>query len=394
MKIGIVTPTYYPYPGGVTEHVYHVRRELESLGHDVRVVTTSFGQGDGGADGGADGAVIRIGRSVSVPANGSLCPVAMDLRMTARVRDVLDRERFDVLHLHEPFMPALCLAVLREAGAPVVGTFHASNDSPVAYRVFRPFLAPYADKLAARIAVSDAARLTVEPQFPGRYRVIPNGVDVERFASARPIEELRDGAFNILFVGRFEPRKGLKFLFGALPAVLDAVPRARVTVVGGGPFARYYRGFLPESCRHAVRFAGFVPRETLARHFATADVFCSPALGGESFGIVLLEAMAAGAAIVASDIPGYRGVVRHGETALLVRRGSPEQIAEAIVALARDDGRRRRLADNARRAVERYSWKRVTGEILGVYEEVLAGARPSRSPLEERCEAARGGTAT
>ena len=137
-----------------------------------------------------------------------------------------------------------------------------------------------------------------------------------------------------------------------------------------------------------------MPRETLARHFATADVFCSPALGGESFGIVLLEAMAAGAAIVASDIPGYRGVVRHGETALLVRRGSPEQIAEAIVALARDDGRRRRLADNARRAVERYSWKRVTGEILGVYEEVLAGARPSRSPLEERCEAARGGTAT
>jgi phosphatidylinositol alpha-mannosyltransferase len=392
MKIGIVTPTYYPYPGGVTEHVFHVRRELEALGHEARVVTTSFGRGDGGGAG--DGAVIRIGRSVSVPANGSLCPVAMDLRMAARVRGVLERERFDVLHLHEPFMPALCLAVVREAEAPVVGTFHASNDSPVAYRVFRPFLAPYAEKLAARIAVSDAARLTVEPHFPGRYRVIPNGVDVERFAAARPLEEMGDGAFNVLFVGRFEPRKGLKFLFGALPAVLDAVPRARVTVVGGGPFARYYQGFLPESCRHAVRFAGFVSRDSLARHFASADVFCSPALGGESFGIVLLEAMAAGAAIVASDIPGYRGVVRDGETAVLVRRGSSEQIADAIVALARDDERRRRLAESARRAVERYSWKRVTREIVGVYEEVVADARPARPPLAERCGARRGGTAT
>jgi len=390
VKIGIVTPTYYPYPGGVTEHVYHVRCGLEKLGHDVRVITTSFGRGDVQHN----GSVVRIGRSVPVPANGSLCPVALDFRMTSRVRAVLARERFDVLHLHEPFMPALCLSVLREADTPVVGTFHASNDSPIGYRLFRPLLSLYAEKLSARIAVSDVARRTVESQFPGHYRVIPNGVDIQRFASAAPIEELRDGRFNVLFVGRFEPRKGLKFLFGALPQIIKSVPDVRVVVVGGGPFARYYKGFVPDSCRHAVHFAGFVSREMLARHFASADVFCSPALGGESFGIVLLEAMAAGVPIVASDIPGYRTVVRDRETGLLVPRGSSDAIAHAVVTLARDPELRRRLADAARRAVERYSWETVTGEIVRVYEEVLGETRSAPPAPPRRREAARGGKAT
>lgn len=390
MKVGIVTPTYYPYPGGVTEHVYHVRRGLEKLGHDVRVITTSFGRQDGHHDDG----VFRIGRSVPIPANGSLCPVAIDLRMASRVRGVLARERFDVLHIHEPFMPALCLSVLREADAPVVGTFHASNDSPIGYRVFRPLLSLYAEKLSARIAVSEVARRTVESQFPGHYRVIPNGVDIGRFASAPPIGELRDGRLNVLFVGRFEPRKGLKFLFRALPEIIDSVPNVRVVVVGGGPFARYYRGFVPHSCRHAVHFAGFVSCEMLARHFASADIFCSPALGGESFGIVLLEAMAAGVPIVASDIPGYRTVVRDRETALLVPRGSSESLARGVVTLARDVELRHRLADTARRAVERYSWETVTGEIVQVYEEVLSGAQPARPVLAAQREAARGGDTT
>ena len=155
MKIGIVTPTYYPYPGGVTEHVYHTRCVLERQGHDVRVITTSFGRGDGSGDRG----VIRIGRSVPIPANGSLCPVALDLKMARRVRDVLERERFDVLHIHEPFMPALCLAALREAGVPVVGTFHASNESPIGYRMFRSVLSRYAVK-------SRVVYPLVDPPFP------------------------------------------------------------------------------------------------------------------------------------------------------------------------------------------------------------------------------------
>lgn len=362
MKIGIVTPTFHPYPGGVTEHVFHTFREMSRLGHDVKIVTTSFGGGDSPIE----DRVIRIGRAVPIPANGSICPVAVDPRMTASVRRVLDRERFDVIHVHEPLMPMLCLAVLAAARAPVVGTFHASNESSLGYRIWRPVLMRYYERLAARIAVSDAARASVQPFFGGEFRIIPNGVDVARFALAEPLPDLKDGSYNILFVGRLEPRKGAKYLFRAMPDILKEIPEARLTVIGGGLLAGYYRGFVPAEARERVRFLGRVPGEVLARHYATADVYCSPATGGESFGIVLLEAMAAGAAVVASDIAGYRCVIRDGETGILTKPRSPESLARAIVGLRRDEALRSRIVAAAAEAVRRYSWDRVTGEILEV----------------------------
>ena len=372
MKIGIVTQAYYPYPGGVSEHVHHTAEELRGRGHDVRVITTRFGGDE------PDPLVFRIGRAVSVPANGSICPVAMDPMMGERIRSLLDDQRFDVLHIHEPFLPTLCLSVLRNANAPVVGTFHASNERALGYRVFRDRLDRHAARLTHRIAVSGAARRTVERYFPGEYRVIPNGVDVARFADAESLSRLDDGSFNILFVGRMEPRKGAKFLFRALPEIVDAVPNARLIVVGGGPFSMYYCSFLPRGrCREITSFEGFVSAEMLARHYASADVFCSPATGGESFGIVLLEAMAAGAAIVASDIHGYRDVVEHGRTGLLVRPASPSAVAEGIIRLACDEELREAVVANARAAVRRYAWSRVTAEIEDVYREA-AGDSPAR----------------
>lgn len=375
MKIGIVTPNYYPYPGGVTEHVYHTYSELKRLGHDVRVVTTSFGSGE--THGEED--TIRVGRSVSIPANGSMCPVALAPRMGARLKEVFDRERFDVLHVHEPFMPVLCLAALRAADTPVVGTFHASNDSAVGYRLFRNALEPYAAKLTRRIAVSRAARDTVAKHLGGAYEIIPNGVDVERFSGAAPIPELSDGGLNILFVGRMEPRKGAKFLLRALPDIRSGLPASRVVVVGGGPLTWYYRSHVPRSCGGYASFEGRVSGGMLPRYFASADIYCSPATGGESFGIVLLEAMAAGAAIVASDIPGYRDVVTHGETGTLVAPEAPSAIADAVVRLGRDPALRAKLVGNARRAVERYAWSRVTMEILAVLEGAVSGEVPGRS---------------
>ena len=367
MKIGIVTPTFHPYPGGVPEHVYHSCVELGRLGHDVRVITTNFGPGEAPNE----EQVIRIGRSVPVPANGSICPVAVDVRMRGKVRRMLRAERFDVLHLHEPLMPSLCLAVLAEANVPVVGTFHANNDGALGYKLFRPILENYIDRLDARIAVSPAAVRTISRHFGGDYTVIPNGVDIERFSAAAPPRD--DGFFNILFVGRLEPRKGAKYLLRAMPDVLDAVPAARLVVVGSGPMAGYYRSHLPDAVADKVVFAGRVSGEELARHYAEADVFCSPATGGESFGIVLIEAMAAGAAVVASDIAGYRDVVSDGTTGLLVHRGDPDSIAEAIIRLARDDGLRRELVESARSDVRQYSWTRVTRRILNVYESVVTG---------------------
>jgi len=181
---------------------------------------------------------------------------------------------------------------------------------------------------------------------------------------------MRDGSLNVLFVGRMEPRKGAKYLFRAMPEMLRRVPSARLTVVGSGPLSSYYRSFVPRSCRHRVRFEGRVSDETLARHFRTADIYCSPATGGESFGIVLLEAMAAGAAIVASEIPGYRDVVVHGRTGLLVEPRCPQSIALAVSRLHSDPELRKRMVEEARRAVRRYAWERVTREI----ERVLLSA--------------------
>jgi phosphatidyl-myo-inositol alpha-mannosyltransferase len=374
MKIGIVTPTYHPYPGGVPEHVYHSCLELGHCGHDVRVITTTFGPGDAPNE----EQVIRIGRSISVPANGSMCPVAIDVRMRGKVRRVLDRERFDVVHIHEPLMPTLCLSVLSAADVPLVGTFHANNEAALGYRLFRPILSSYMRRLSARIAVSEAARDSVRRHFGGEYTIIPNGVDVQRFAGASPIESYRDGSFNILFVGRLEPRKGAKHLLRAFPRILEEVPDARLIVVGGGPLANYYVSQLPPGCGGRVVFTGRVSGESLARHFATADVFCSPATGGESFGIVLTEAMSAGAPIVASRIAGYTAVVRDGDTALLVSPGSHQEIAEAVIRLARDPGLAHRLAESARSEVRQYAWDTVTERVLDVYESVV-GARTDHS---------------
>lgn len=367
MRIGIVTPVFHPYPGGVTEHVYSTYLELSRLGHEVRIVTTRFGSGESPVE----EHVIRVGRSVSVPANGSMCPVACSPNMSERVRDVFRSERFDLVHVHEPFMPFLSLSAIDVAEVPVVGTFHASNESGLGYRVFGRTLEPRFAKLDARICVSRAARESVEPHFGGSYRIVPNGVDVERFSLADPIDDLRDGSFNILFVGRMEPRKGAKYLFRAAPEILSRIPNARLTVVGSGPLSRYYRSFLPSECGDRVDFVGRVSGSTLARHFATADVYCSPATGGESFGIVLLEAMAGGAAVVASDIVGYRDVVRHGETGLLVEPRSPREIASAIAALSENEVLRRRLVEKARSEVVRYAWDRVTEEILDVYRTAV-----------------------
>jgi len=332
LKIGIVTPTYHPYPGGVPEHVYHTCVELGRLGHDVR---------------------------------------AVDVRMRAKVRRMLQAARFDVLHLHEPLMPTLCLSVLAEAEVPLVGTFHANNEGALGYRLFRSYLGHYIDKLDARIAVSAAAVQTVSRHFGGEYTIIPNGVDIERFSATTPAHD--EGTFTILFVGRLEPRKGAKYLLRAMPRILREVPHARLVVVGSGPMSGYYRSHLPDGVEDRVVFTGRVSGEALTRHYAEANVFCSPAMGGESFGIVLIEAMAAGAAVVASDIAGYRDVVRDGATGLLVHRGDPDSIAAAIIRLARDDGLRQRLIESAGSEVRQYSWDRVTGRILDIYESVLDG---------------------
>jgi len=366
MKIGLVSPYVYPLPGGVTQHVRYLYENLRLRGHDVRIITSSHG-----LQRSSEGDVIRIGKGFSVPANGSVGTLTVSPRFISQVRDVLDRERFDVLHFHEPFVPFLSPIVLRLSTSVNIATFHAYGGWSPAYEFGSRFLQGYARRLHGRIAVSAAARHFSDRYFPGDYKVIPNGVDVERFARAVPLGRWQDGTHNVLFVGRHEPRKGLLDLLKAYRILRKTGCGCRLLIVGSGPQEREARRYVLTRRLRNVEFLGRVSDDEKAQLFRTADVYVSPATGRESFGIVLLEAMAAGAPVVASDIHGYKGVVRRGREGLLVPPHRPKALAAAIGSLLTDDELRVRMAENGRVRAEEFSWERITAKVDDYYGFVI-----------------------
>jgi phosphatidylinositol alpha-mannosyltransferase len=287
------------------------------------------------------------------------------------VRELLDRERFDVLHVHEPFVPFLSLVLLRESQSVNVATFHAYGGWSPAYEFGSRALGGYAERLHGRIAVSAAARHFIDRYFPGDYKVIPNGVDVDRFRRAVPVARWQDGTRNILFVGRFEPRKGLLDLLRAYRILRKTGCECRLLLVGGGPQEREARRYVATRRLRGVEFLGRVSDDEKAQLFRTADVYVSPATGRESFGIVLLEAMAAGAPIVASDIHGYKGVVRRGREGLLVPPRSPKSIAASVGRLLRDPALALAMSESGRGRAEEFSWPRVTAKVDDYYGFVI-----------------------
>lgn len=367
MKIGLVTPYVYPLPGGVTEHVRYLYENLRRRGHDVRILTASHG-----LQRGSEGDVIRIGKGFSVPTNGSIGTLTFSLRYAAQVREVLDRERFDVLHFHEPLVPFLSWVLLRESHSVNIATFHAYAGFSLGYELGSRALGRLLiERVHGRIAVSAAARHFIGSHFPGDYKVIPNGVDVERFGRAVPVARWQDGTRNILFVGRHEPRKGLLDLLKAYRILRKTGCDCRLLVVGTGPQEREARRYIMTRRLGGVEFLGRVTDDEKAQLFRTVDVFVSPATGRESFGIVLLEAMAAGAPIVASDIHGYKGVVRRDREALLVPPKDPRAVAGAVAHVLRDGGLRERMSQAGRARAEEFSWARVTGKVDDYYGFVI-----------------------
>jgi phosphatidylinositol alpha-mannosyltransferase len=287
---------------------------------------------------------------------------------------VLDEQRFDILHFHEPFVPFLSPTVLEASRTVNIGTFHAFGGFSPSYWVGRRFAGDLASRLHGRIAVSGAARHFISRYFPGEYRIIPNGVELDRFQAAEPYEHLRDGVLNILFVGRLEERKGLIHLLKAYHRLRKRHVEARLLVVGAGPKLREYRRYVGLRGIRDVEFLGRVTDEEKARYFASADVFCAPATGQESFGIVLLEAMAAGVPIVASDIHGYKQVVQRGVQGLLVEPRKPRALAAALYTLALDPELRDRMGEAGRARAPEFSWERVTEQVIDFYREVRAAA--------------------
>jgi phosphatidylinositol alpha-mannosyltransferase len=380
VKILLVTPFDFRYPGGVNEHILHLDQQFQRLGHQTRILSPRSDE-EGEED---DGHFYKLGVAVPVPANGSTARITLSPFVSGKVKDFLNRESFDVIHLHEPLAPTLPLMVLLHSKSVNVGTFHSARTTGLHYIYAKPILGYFHGKLDARIAVSPAAVELIHQYFPAQYEVVPNGIDVEQFGPhVEPVSRYLDGRPNILFVGRFnESRKGFKYLLRAMALVRQEFPTCRLLAVGPGDPRRFER----EIDRHEldnVVFVGPVSKQGLAAYYATCDVFCAPSTGRESFGIVLLEAMASKKPVVASDIRGYSAVVRHRVDGLLVERKNPEALALALVHLLADASLREQYAEHGRHRAEEYSWPVIAQRILDIYDRTrqrIARER-STSPL-------------
>lgn len=380
MKIGIVSPYAYPRPGGANAHIRESYEHLRKLGHEVRIITAPWGDDPPARD------VIPIGQAIAVPFNGSIGRITLSLRLDWLVNRMLKRERFDIIHHHEPLVPFLSLQIIENAHCAQIATFHAFGGFSFSYWAGRFIGNHFLRKLDGRIAVSSAARHFVARYFPGDYEIIPNGVDCGFYTQARPFPEYRDGKTNILFVGRLEPRKGALYLLRAYAMVKEQHPETRLILCNYGPQLGELRRFVRRAGLQDVLFAGRVSDEDKARFYKTADVFCAPSTGQESFGIVLLEAMAAGVPIVASDIHGYKRVVQRNVSGLLVEPRDPAAIAAAIGRLIEDAQLRRRMGEAGRERATEYDWSHVTERLVAFYEEAIArhAARAAGNALPRR----------
>jgi phosphatidylinositol alpha-mannosyltransferase len=367
MKIALVSPYDPAHPGGVFEHISHLQAEFLRRGHEVTILAPRGRKGGLEVRDGFYG----IGRTVPIPANGSMVRVTFDVTLYKAVKTLLRREQFDVIHLHEPLIPVLPYLVLLNSRSVNVATFHAFRASSPWYTAFKPYMTYMMSRLDARIAVSAPARDFVSQYFQGPYDIVPNGIDVHRFRDIEPFPWATDGVPRILFVGRFtEPRKGFKYLLRAMPSVHQQFPNARLIVVGGGK-PEHFEGQMERYGVRNVDFVGQASPSELPRYYASCDLFCAPSTSGESFGIVLLEAMAGGRPVVAGNIPGYRSVMSNGTQGLLVPPKDPHALALAIVRLLADAPLRDRMAMAGQETASHYAWPEIASRVLAIYERAL-----------------------
>jgi phosphatidylinositol alpha-mannosyltransferase len=392
VRIGIVTQSYYPRYGGVTEHVHSKAVELRRRGHDVTVITSHFRRGENGTAAGVE----RVGYNILIPFNGAFVDLAVGMRLRGQLRKLLAHYDFDVVHTHAPLVPTLPMMAVLEATCPQVGTFHMTGNPNRFLNWLARMQRPVMDRLDERIAVSITARQYAAQMFPGHYHVIPNGVDVSRFhPGVAPFAEWRDSEFvNLLFVGRLDPRKGVHLLLAAMPEILERTKRrARLLVVGDSYLRPKFEASVPAWVRPHVRFLGHVPSADLPRWYATGDIFVSPASGQESFGIVLVEAMAAARAVVASDIAGYRTVVDPDENGVVFEPGNVKALARAVSGLVNDPERRLLLGGRGRRRALEFAWPTIAARIESIYVDILrrhGRVVPQPQPVPDGVPAAAG----
>ncbi|GHF67578.1 phosphatidylinositol alpha-mannosyltransferase [Amycolatopsis bartoniae] len=376
MKIGIVCPYSFDVPGGVQGHVVDLARALIARGHEVSVLAPADEDSD------VPDFVQPAGKALGIPYNGSVARLQFGPVSYARVRRWLREGGFDVLHLHEPAAPSLSLLALKVADGPIVATFHTSTPRSRTLSAFQPVLRPLLEKITARIAVSALARRVQVEHSGGDAVEIPNGVDIDFFARASPLDGYPRAGGTLGFVGRFtEPRKGMDVLLEAARRILPEFPELKLLVVGRGDDEELRRMAGPHLAPH-LELLGQVDDATKARALRSVDVYCAPNLGGESFGMILTEAMAAGTAVAASGLDSFRRVLDDGRAGMLFPPGDAGALADTLRELLTDPARRGSLAAAAGERVAIYDWSVVVTQVLRVYETAVA-ADPRRVSAQE-----------
>ena len=366
MRIGMVCPYSFDVPGGVQAHVLQLAEVLRDRGHQVSVLAPASPHVK------LPDYVVSAGKAVPIPYNGSVARLRFGPAAHRKVKKWLLHGDFDVLHVHEPNAPSLSMLALMVAEGPIVATFHTSTTRSLTLNVVRGALRPLHEKIVGRIAVSDLARRWQMEALGSDAVEIPNGVDVAAFATAPLLDGYPRIGRTVLFLGRYdEPRKGMAVLLGALPALVQRFGDVEVLIVGHGD----RDGLCAQAGELAshLRFLGQIDDAEKAAALRSADVYCAPHTGGESFGIVLVEAMAAGTAVVASDLHAFRRVLRDGDAGRLVPVGDSAALAAALIEMLDDDAARARYVAAGAEAVRRYDWSVVADQIMRVYETVAVG---------------------
>ena len=376
LKIGIVCPYSWDTPGGVQNHIRDLAEFLIASGHDVSVLAPVIDESN------LPEYVVNAGKPISIPYNGAVARVLFGPVAFARVRQWISQGEFDLLHLHEPAIPSISLLACWAADGPMVGTFHAAAKRQKIIFAIGPILEPAIEKLSARIAVSEAARLTLTDHLDTDAVIIPNGIYANRYTDGKAIEKWSGNTIG--FIGRFEePRKGLSVLVDALPVISRFAPDVKIFVAGPGDPAEVIEGIDPQ-LRQRFEFLGKITESEKADFMSSVAVYVAPNTGGESFGIILAEALAGGACVVASDIPAFDDLLGHGEFGALFESESSTELAKVVIDLLRDETKRKELSARGKERAKMFDWTVVAQQIYSVYEMSIVGSQKVRLASDTR----------
>lgn len=376
LKIGIVCPYSWDTPGGVQNHIRDLAEFLIASGHDVSVLAPAIDESK------LPAYVVNAGKPISIPYNGAVARVLFGPVAFARVRQWISQGDFDLLHLHEPAIPSISLLACWAADGPMVGTFHAAAKRQKIIFAIGPILEPAIEKLSARIAVSEAARLTLTDHLDTDAVIIPNGIYADRYTDGTMQEKWSGNTIG--FIGRFEePRKGLSVLVDALPVISRFAPDVKVYVAGPGNPEEVIESIDPQ-LRQRFEFLGKISEAEKADFMSSVAVYVAPNTGGESFGIILAEALAGGACVIASDIPAFDDLLGQGEYGALFESESSTELAKVVIDLLRDEKKRKELSSRGKERAKKFDWKVVAEQIFSVYEMSIVGSQKVRLASDTR----------